>query len=239
MTVDIQEKMKQEVNSFEDLGTLIEQCFDNFENLILPKLPKSKVKVEPIDEVSKGKEAKKPFTLNTEESFDEKMFLRDFSKSKVGKEDGNVDFSDLFDHCLKSYKKPKLKQEGNLKHDRSREDPERKNHKEFKTFASSLAQKSRTRRDLSDNVLDRNFRHQLQHKLQSRKQEKDLNTQNPDLTWDAASDFENKQNKQKDAAVRSEKENKIKKLEIENRISSTRKTQPLQKTMQRKRLLGQ
>ena len=104
MIVDIQEKMKQDVNSFEDLGTLIEHCLDNFDNVILPRLPKTKVQVEP-NEVPKDK---KPLTFKTEESFDEKMFLRDFSKSKGWKKEGNVDFSDLFDHCLNSYKKPKL-----------------------------------------------------------------------------------------------------------------------------------
>ena len=244
MTFDIQEKMKQDVQSFEDLGTLIGHCLDNFENVILPKLPKTKVKVEPKDKV-----AKKPLIFNTEESFDEKMFLRDLSKSKGGKEEVNVDFSDLFDHCLSSYKKQKLsstmKQTASsesLKQERSQD--ERKNPKEFKAFASSLAQQFKNRRDMADNVLDRNFRHQrqLQHKLQSKNEKKDIKTQNQD-TSDAFSDFENKQNKRdnkkKDAAVSSEKENKIKKSELENRIRSTRKTQPLQKTMQRKRLLGQ
>ena len=236
MIVDIQEKMKQDVKSFEDLGTLIEHCLDNFENVILPKLPKTKVQVEQ----NAGPKDKKPLTFKTEECFDEKKFLRDFSKSKGGKEEGNVDFSELFDHCLNSYKKHKLnstiKQRASSKSrkEEERSQDERKNPKEFKAFASSFALRSKNRRDLSDNVLDRNFRHQLQHKLHSKNQKRDINIQNP--AWD----YENKQNKKKDAAVRSEKEeNKIKKSEMENRISCTRKTQPLQRTMQRKRLLGQ
>ena len=247
MSVDIQDKMKQDIQSFEDLGTLIEQCLDNFETAILPKLPKTKVKVAPIDGGLKDKVLKRPLTLNTEESFEEKMFLRDFSKSKGEKEKENVDFSDLFDHCLNSYKKQKLSltmkqtpSPESLKQEKSQD--ERKNPEEFKAFASSFTQQFKNRRDLSDIVLDRKFRRQLQLKLHSENQRKDFTTRNPE-TSGAFSDFENKQNKRenkkKDAVVSSEKENKIKKSELENRIRSTRKTQPLQKTMQRKRLLGQ
>ena len=161
MTVDIQEKIKQDVKSFEDLGTLIEHCLDNFENVILPNLTKTKVKVEPTDEAPKDQVAKKPLIFNTEESFEEKTFLKNFSKG--GKAEENVDFSDLFDLCLNSASSVSLKQE--------RSQDERKNPEEFKAFASSSAQQSRNRRDLTDNVLDRNFRHQLlQHKHHSKNQ---------------------------------------------------------------------
>ena len=246
MSVDIQDKMKQDIQSFEDLGTLIVQCLDNFENTIQPKLPKTKVKVAPIDGGLKDKVVKRPFTFNTEESSEEKMFLRDFSKSKGENEERNVGFSELFDHCLNSYKKQKLsltmkqtESPESLKQEKSQD--ERKNPEEFKAFASSF-QQFKNRRDLSDIVLDRKFKHQLKLKLHSEKQKKDFTTRNP-KTSDAFSDFEDKQNKRenkkKDAVLSSEKENKIKKSELENRIRSTRKTQPLQKTMQRKRLLGQ
>ena len=250
MSVDIQERMKQDIQSFEDLGTLIEQCLDNFQNVILPKLSKTKIKVAQKDGVSKEKVVlKRPLNFNTEESFEERMFLRDFSKSKGRKEEENVDLSDLFDHCLNSYKKQKRSStvkkttsSESLKQERSQD--EGKNPEEFKAFATSLARQFKARRDLSDNVLDRNFRHQLQHqhKLHSENQKNFHETQNRPIS-DTFSDFENKQNKRenkkKDAAVSSEKENKIKKSMLENRIRSRRKTQPLQKTMQRKRLLGQ
>ena len=42
MTEDIQNKMKEDVRTYEDLGNLIGLCLDNFEIVILPKLPVNK-----------------------------------------------------------------------------------------------------------------------------------------------------------------------------------------------------
>ena len=66
-----------------------------------------------------------------------------------------------------------------------------------------------------------------------------------DLTWNtfAGERFENKQNKREnkkeDVPVKSDIENKIKKLELENRIKSARRPRTLQRTKPQKRLLGQ
>ena len=93
--------MKEDVETFEELSNLIGNCLDNYENVILPELQRRKGK-----EISNNVEPKKILSIDSQESSDEKKFLRDFVRAKTGKEiaEKEVHFEELFDHCLESYK---------------------------------------------------------------------------------------------------------------------------------------
>ena len=111
MSVNIQIKMEKEVKSFNELGDMFLLCLNNFENVIQPKLPKNKIEDLPRDAEVPLNLAKIDPTLNFKESFDEILFLRDFSKSKAGKESAKPEdnFNELFNHCLDSYEKQRIK----------------------------------------------------------------------------------------------------------------------------------
>ena len=147
MTEDIQNKMKEDVRTYEDLGNLIGLCLDNFEIVILPKLPVNKTTEKELPKEADLKINLPKIIQTFVESSDETMILRDFRKSKAEKEDAEKedDFSDLFDHCLQSYKETKhtsLEKEKN---------PE------------VVKNSSIRRKTLSKSVLENNFRKNLKN----------------------------------------------------------------------------
>ena len=106
MSVDIQERMKQDIQSFEDLGTLIEQCLDNFQNVIQPKIPKTKIKVAQNDFISHSRYTVRPDHNTTQTSFKTHLLL---SVRSFWRRDQNKMFLDInrllkYFHVLKLLK---------------------------------------------------------------------------------------------------------------------------------------
>ena len=242
MTEDIQNKMKEDVRTYEDLGNLIGLCLDNFEIVILPKLPVNKTTEKELPKEADLKINLPKIIQTFVESSDETMILRDFRKSKAEKEDAEKedDFSDLFDHCLQSYKETKhtsLEKEKN---------PE------------VVKNSSIRRKTLSKSVLENNFRKNLKNetfkrnatngkvKERSRDDCKNIasfSSQLRQVTSDSVQHFENKQNKtekeNKDPAVNTQKKNNMKKSALKNTLRSEGPSKRLERSLPKKRLLGQ
>lgn len=223
--------MKEDVKSFEELGNLIGLCLDNFENVILPKLPRRQGKEISNDVESKKIPPKSFLAIDFQESSDEKKLLRDFVQAKTGKEtaEKEVYFENLFDHCLESYEK--LEQVSVL------------NNTKEKTLKGSSDDKpnlKEIRRSLSRNVLEKNFRLHLKSELEKKKADEGQAEKVWETNFAFTQHFENKQhktdNKNKDLAVNTQKENTI--TNVEPRLGSLKKKQ-LERSLPRKRLLGQ
>ena len=230
MRPDIENKMKEDVNTFQELGNLIGLCLDNFENVILPQLPRSKVKIVSNDVEPKKNLPKSILAINFEESSDEKKFLKDFARAKTGKE---VNFGNLFDDCLRNYKAPDPRTKSKeMKEETLKSSPE--NLHEVK--------KSEGRKSLSKRVLEKNFRlHLMNRKADGEKVDEEVGEEKEGRVTSLGftQHFQNKQHKtdhkNKDVAVNSKKENTIKNREP--RLGSAKKQ--LERSQSKKRLLGQ
>ena len=224
--------MKEDVKSFEELGNLIGLCLDNFENVILPKLPRGTGKEISNDVEPKKIPAKSILAIDFQESSDEKKFLRDFVQAKAGKEtaEKEVHFENLFDHFLESYEKlEQISVMNNTKEETLKDSSDDKpNLKEI-------------RKSLSRNVLEKNFRLHLKSELKMRRSDDGQAEKVWETKFAFTQHFENKQhktdNKNKDLAVNTEKENTIK--NVEPRLGSMKKKKQLERSLPRKRLLGQ
>ena len=139
-------------------------------------------------------------------------------------------FENLFDHFLESYEK--LEQISVM------------NNTKEETLKGSSDDKpnlKEIRKSLSRNVLEKNFRLHLKSELKMRRDDE----RQAEKVWETkfafTQHFENKQhktdNKNKDLAVNTEKENTIK--NVEPRLGSMKKKKQLERSLPRKRLLGQ